>query len=107
LGLLEDFGDKEESEKEEEHPEDAVGILRTLARDEVRAHDDALAPHLESHHKVRAEDVEPAEHEKQKPDYGLLIHAAIIPLPRPSNVISYDKRLRAPQSIQVFCKILE
>ena len=69
MGLVDDAGDEEEPDEREEYAEPAVDRVGTLARDELRAHDHALGPHLEPHHEIGPDGGRTAEcKEKQSND---------------------------------------
>ena len=76
-GLGERSGKDAETEKDEDDAEYAIHFVRALARNVLRAHDDALAPDLKAHHQVRPDDIHPAKNEKNKPD-DVLFHPPIL-----------------------------
>ena len=62
-GLGERAGNYEKAEKDEDDAEHAIHFVRALARNILRAHDDALTPDLKAHHQIRPHHIHSSEHE--------------------------------------------
>ena len=87
-GLGERSGKDAETEQDEKYAEYAIYLVRTLARNVLRAHDDALGPDLEAHHEIRPDDIHPSEHKKNKPD-DILFHIPILHPPTNSPFLGF------------------